>query len=314
MMSKFSLKSAVFVLLPVFSGSLYAEPLPVVSSFSILGDVTRQIGGERVSVSNLVGPDQDAHAYQLTGADVKKIAAAKLVLLNGLGLEKADIVRAVKQNKVPYAEAAAGIAALKMSGGHHAHDGHDHDHDHGEFDPHVWQDPVLMQKYAANVATALMKADPAGKSYYRHRFNQYSAKLLELDGYARSQLGSVPRAQRKVLTPHDAFAYMGKRYGVTFIAPQAVSTEGEASAKTVAAIIRQIKQQGIKAVFTENIKNDRMIQRIAQETGVQVGCRLYTDALSLGAPANTYIDMYRYNVRAMSAAMKMTALCPPAKK
>ena len=299
------IKSTALVVALMFSGCLWAEALPVVTSFSILGDVAQQIGGERVQVTSLVGADQDAHAYQLTGGDVKKIAAAKLVLLNGLGLESGDVLRAVKQSKVPYAEATQGISPIKAEEEHHHHHDHaGHSHDHGEFDPHVWGDPVLMQKYAENVAKALIKADPAGASYYQARFKSYSAELVQLDGYARQQFNSIPLDKRKVLTGHDAFNYLAKRYGVTFLAPQGVSTEGEASAKTVAAIIRQIKQQGVKAVFTENIKDGRMVQRIAQETGVKVGGVLYSDALSKGAPAKTYADMFRYNVKTMVGAMK----------
>ena len=294
-----AIKSTVLAVALTFSGCLWAEALPVVTSFSILDDVARQIGGERVTVTSLVGADQDAHAYQLTGGDVKKIAAAKLVLLNGLGLEGGEVLRAVKQSRVPYAEAAQGITPLKVEEKH----GHHH-HDHGEFDPHVWNDPVLMQKYAENVTKALMKADPAGASYYQARFKGYSAELVKLDGYAREQFNAIPRDKRKVLTGHDAFNYMAKRYGITFLAPQGVSTESEASAKTVAAIIRQIKQQGVKAVFTENIKDGRMVQRIAQETGAKVGGVLYSDALSKGAPAKTYADMFRYNVKTMAGAMK----------
>lgn len=289
----------------LFSGCIWADTLPVVSSFSILGDVTKQIGGNRVSVTNLVGADADAHAYQLTSADVKKIAGAKLVLLNGLGLEQADVLRAVRQSRVPYAEATAGITPLKNEEGghHHHHHGEGEHHDHGEFDPHVWHDPVLMQKYAANVASALIKADPANKAHYQTRFKAYSQELVALDTYARQKFNAVPRAHRKVLTGHHSFAYLGARYQVNFLAPQGVSTEAQPSAKTVAAIIRQIKQQGIKAVFTENIKDGRMVERIAQETGVKVGGKLYSDALSKDSQARTYTDMFRYNVNAMTQAM-----------
>ena len=290
------------LLLALLSGSVLADGLPVVASFSILGDVVQQIGGERVHVQNLVGADADSHAYQLTGADIKKIASAKLVLLNGLGLEKADVIRAIKQANVPYAEASAGIQALPSEEDEHEH--HDHDHDHGEFDPHVWHDPVLMQKYAANVTAALIKADPSGAKYYQQRFKAYSAKLVELDKFAQQQFASVLPERRKVLTGHDSFHYLGKRYNVQFLAPQGVSTESEPSAKMVANIIRQIKQQNIHAVFVENIKDGRMVQRIAQESGAKVGGTLYSDALSQGAPAKTYADMFRYNVKTMVGAMK----------
>lgn len=302
----YSKKLTILSLSLLFSGSLYAHSLEVVSSFSILGDVAQKIGGERVHVTNLVGADGDSHAYQLTGADIKKIARAKLVLINGLGLEKGELIRAIQQNKVAYAEATSGITPLKNEEDHHhhGHDHHDHDHDHGEFDPHVWHDPILMKKYAENISEALIKVDPDGKAYYQARLKDYTQELNRLDAYAREQFDAIPKSKRKVLTGHHSFNYMGKRYGITFLAPQGVSTEGDVSAKTVAAIIRQIKQQGIKAVFTENIKDGRMVQRIATETGVQVNGKLYSDALSKGKPADTYADLFRYNVKVMSEAMK----------
>ena len=291
------------VIAALWSGALYAAPMPVVASFSILGDVAQQIGGERVTVQNLVGANQDAHAYNLTSSDIKKIREARLVLLNGLGLEKAELQRAVKQSKVASAEATAGIKPLAADEHHHEHN-HGHDHDHGEFDPHVWNDPVLMQRYAANVAIALIKADPAGSRYYQQRFKDYQNVLNQLNNYANQQFGAVAPAKRKVLTGHDSFAYLGKRYQVKFISPQGVSSEAEPSARQIAAIIRQIKAENVKAVFTENIKDGRMIARIAKETGVTVSGGLYADALSSGAPAGTYADMFRYNVRVMSEAMK----------
>lgn len=294
----------ISVLSVFMMGTAWAAPLPVVSSFSILGDVAKQVGGERVSVSNLVGADGDSHAYQLTGGDIKKLSSAKLILINGLGLENGDLVRAVQNSKVPYAEATRGITALEQNDHHHSGHHHHHHHDHGGTDPHVWHDPVLMQTYAANVTKALIQADPAGAKYYETRFKRYSAELGKLHQYAQAQFKQIPSEKRKVLTGHESFAYLGKRYGIQFIAPQGVSTEAQPSAKTVAAIIRQIKSDNVKAVFTENIKDGRMVQRIAQETGVKVGGKLYSDALSRDANAKSYTDMFRYNVRVMTNAMK----------
>lgn len=291
------------IIAAAFSGSLLAAPMPVVASFSILGDVTQQIGGERVAVQTLVGADQDAHVYQLNSGDIRKIRAAKLVLVNGLGFEKAELARAVQQSKVPMAVASQGIKPMAAADDHgHSHGGHNHDH--GTEDPHVWNDPVLMQTYAQNVANALIKADPAGKSHYQQRLKNYQTELGQLNTWAAQSFNAIPAAQRKVLTGHDAFGYLGKRYNIQFIAPQGVSTEAEPSARQVAAIIRQIKQQGIKAVFSENIKDSRMVERIAKETGVKVQGKLYSDALSKAAPANTYVGMFRHNVTALSNAMK----------
>lgn len=289
----------------LLSGAAAGASLPVLASFSILGDVAKQVGGERVAVTNLIGSNQDSHAYHMTSGDIKKIRAAKLVLLNGLGLEGADVRRAVQQSKVPYAEAAEGIEALKTpeDGRHHHVHGDGHSHDHGEFDPHVWTDPVLMVTYAKNVADALIKADPGGKAYYQQRLAAYQGQLKKLHANTQAAFHAVPVARRKVLTGHDAFAYMAKRYNIKFIAPQGVSSTAEPSAKTVASIIRQIKREGITAVFAENIKDARMVDRIAKETGVKVSGKLYSDALG-NAPADTYIGMYTYNVKILTSAMK----------
>ncbi|XCW85051.1 metal ABC transporter substrate-binding protein [Snodgrassella alvi] len=275
---------------------LQAAPLPVITSFSILGDVTRQIGGERVQVRSLIGYDQDAHMYQLVSKDLRDMRSARLILLNGLGLEPLSLQRAAQQSRVPLATVTQGIQPLMMTD-----DGHDH---HQHTDPHIWNDPVLMQTYARNVAKALIKVDPQGKAYYQQRLAAYQRQLAELNNWATKIFNAVPADKRKVLTGHDAFAYMAKRYSIQFIAPQGVSTEAEPSARQVAAIISQIRREHIKAIFIENIKNPKMVQRIASETQTKISGRLYSDALSNGAPAATYIDMFRFNVNALAAAMK----------
>ncbi|WP_100152618.1 metal ABC transporter substrate-binding protein [Snodgrassella alvi] len=275
---------------------LQAAPLPVITSFSILGDVTRQIGGERVQVRSLIGNDQDAHMYQLVSKDLRDMRSARLILLNGLGLEPLSLQRAAQQSRVPLATVTQGIQPLMM-----ADDGHHH---HQQTDPHIWNDPVLMQTYARNVAGALIKVDPQGKAYYQQRLAAYQRQLAELNNWATKIFNAVPADKRKVLTGHDAFAYMAKRYSIQFIAPQGVSTEAEPSARQVAAIISQIRRENIKAIFIENIKNPKMVQRIASETQTKISGRLYSDALSNGAPAATYIDMFRFNVNALAAAMK----------
>ncbi len=291
----------------LFSGSLYAAPLEVMSSFSILGDVAKQVGGERVNVSNLVGPDQDAHAYNLTSRDLRRIRSAKLVLVNGLGFEQAAVMRGIRQSGVPFAEATKNIQPMQAEDhdDDHDHHGHGHEHHHhGQFDPHVWNDPVLMKTYAQNVADALIKVDPQGRAYYQQRLSNYQSRLDALHQWAGAQFNSVPAARRKVLTGHDAFNYLGKRYRVEFIAPQGVSTEAEPSARQVSALIRQIRSQNIRAAFSENIKDSRMVERIARETGIRVNGKLYSDALSRGAPAATYEQMFRHNVSALVNAMK----------
>lgn len=279
-----------------FASIIHAAPLPVITSFSILGDVTRQIGGERVQVRNLIGTDQDAHMYQLVSKDLRDMRTAKLILLNGLGLEPLALQRAAQQSRVPLFTVTQNIKPLML-----ADDGHGH---HQHTDPHVWNDPVLMQIYARNIANALISVDPQGKAYYQQRLTAYQQQLAGLNNWASKMFNAVPAEKRKVLTGHDAFGYMAKRYRIEFIAPQGMSTEAEPSARQVAAIISQIRRDHIKAIFMENIKNPKMVQRIASETQTKISGRLYSDALSKAAPAATYIDMFRYNVNALCNAMK----------
>ncbi|MDO5686898.1 MAG: zinc ABC transporter substrate-binding protein [Neisseria sp.] len=285
------------------SAGLWAQGLPVTASFSIIGDVAREIGGERVTVTNIIGANQDAHVYRITPQDLRTIRASKLVLMNGLGLESAEFERAVKSAKIPFALASHGIKARAAEEEHNEHD--HHRHDHGAYDPHVWHDPVLMQTYAQNIADALTQADPAGKDYYRAQLNRYQQKLRELDTWAQKQFAGISENQRKVLTAHDAFGYLGARYRITFIAPQGLSEDSEPSAKAVAAIIRQVKKDRIRAVFMENIKNPRLVDQLARETGLNVAGKLYSDALSApNGGAATYLDMMRHNISALSKAMQ----------
>jgi zinc/manganese transport system substrate-binding protein len=177
-------------------------------------------------------------------------------------------------------------------------------HDHGALDPHAWQSVGNVKLYVANIRDGLIAADPAGKADYEANAAAYLAKLDALDREVKAAVAAIPRDRRKIITSHDAFGYFEKAYGVSFIAPQGVSTEAEASAKDVARIIQQIRRDKIPAVFLENVSDPRLIERIAKESGAKVGGRLYSDALSgEGGPAGTYIDMMRHNIRALSAAL-----------
>ena len=287
-----------------------AAPLRVVSSFSILGDVARQIGGEQVEVLDIVGPGQDAHVYQVTPADIRRLGEAQLVLMNGLGYEGAALERAVRDSQVPVAIASAGIETL--AGGHAHDDEHEHDHDKADGqhdvaapDPHIWQDPVLMQAYAANIAKAMIQADPAHQQGYEQRLADYQQILRDLDSWAAAEFASIPPEKRKVVTGHDAFAYLGQRYQLQFLAPQGVSTDSQPSARAVAGLIRQIREQQVKAVFMENIKDPRLVEQISQEAGVTVQNQpLYSDALSPPeGPATSYVGLIRYNVTHLVQAM-----------
>ncbi|MBB5392033.1 MULTISPECIES: metal ABC transporter solute-binding protein, Zn/Mn family [unclassified Herbaspirillum] len=279
-----------------------AERIPVVASFSILGDIVANVGGDRIAVTTLVGPDEDAHVFQPAPDDIKAVSRARLVVVNGLGFEGWIERLAQSANyRGAIVTASAGISARERAGdddhdehGHHDHDAHSH---HGKDDPHAWQDPQNVIVYTRNIAAALARLDPAGADIYRKNGEAYVGKLQELDRWAIQQFAQIPDAKRRVITSHDAFEYFGAHYKVRFLAAQGVSTDSEPSAKEVAALIRQIRTQKIKALFFENMSNPKLLQQIAREAGVTPGGKLYADALSRpGGPAPDYLALMRYNI------------------
>lgn len=284
-----------------------ADRLPVVASFSILGDMVGRIGGDRVAVTTLVGPDGDAHVYEPTPDDVKAVAAAKLLVVNGLGFEGwMDRLAEASGYSGPVTVASHGVTAREMAeedeGGHAEADHADHDH-HGT-DPHAWQDVANAVIYVKNIAAGLDTADPEGKATYDANAAAYVAELEALDAEVRTAMAALPAERRKIITSHDAFGYFGAAYGLTLLAPEGVSTESEASATDVARIIRQIRDDAIPAIFVENIKDRRLVDQIAAETQAVVGGELYTDALSTkDGPAPTYVEMVRHNIRTLTEAL-----------
>ncbi|AQR64756.1 metal ABC transporter substrate-binding protein [Aquaspirillum sp. LM1] len=296
-------KPLIPLLLALLSTPALADKLPVLASFSIMADLVQEVGGERVTVSSLVGPDQDAHVFQPAPQDVKKLAAAKVFVVNGLGFE-GWLNRLSKSSgfKGQTVVASQGVKPLVM-----VDDDHDHGHDHGHAsqDPHAWHNPQNVKLYVRNISAALTQADPAGKDYYSQRAQTYSQQLEQLDNDARQRFAAIPASQRKVLTSHDAFAYLAQRYQIRFLSPQGVSTEAEASAKGVAKLVRQVKSEKIRAVFMENMSDKRLLEQLSREAGVQIGGKLYADALSpANGPAASYVQLFKHNVDGLWGAMK----------
>ena len=271
------------------------EKLKTVATFSILADLVKNVGGDRVDVQALVGPNGDAHVYQPAPADAKTLSEAKVVFVNGLGFE-GWIARLIKASgtKAPMIVATRGVTPRKA----------DDDHGHGDADPHAWQSVANAKIYVANIRDALVAADPAGKGTYEANATAYLAKLDALDAEMKAAVEKIPADRRKIITTHDAFGYFGAAYGIAFVAPLGVSTEAEVSARDVAKIITQIRKQKIPAVFLENVTDDRLLKRIGAESGARIGGTLYSDALTdeKGA-APTYIDMMRHNVKQLADAL-----------
>ena len=276
------------------------EALPrklAVASTSIIADLVRNVGGERIDVKALVGANSDAHVYSPTPGDAKEIAAAAIVFVNGLGLE-GWLPRLVTASgtKAPVAVVTKKVPPRTMPDEEHP--------GRSVTDPHAWQSIANAKIYVANIRDALIAVDPAGRAAYEANAQTYLAKLDDLDKEVGTAIASIPAERRKIISTHDAFGYFSAAYGMSIIAPEGVSTDSEPSAKDVARIIRQVRKQKIPAVFLENVSDPRLIEQIARETGAAVGGKLYSDALSEPAgPASTYIDMMRHNVREFAKAL-----------
>lgn len=280
-----------------------AQPVRVVATFTILADMAQEIGGVQVRVASLVPPDGDAHNWQPRPGDAGTLAGAQVVLRNGLGFEGSGLERLFRSSgyRGPVVDATRGVAARAVT----QRDRHGHSHGAGNSDPHAWQSVRNAQVYVRNIAEGLIGFDAANADAYRTNAERYLRRLDELDAWVRAQIGTVPEAKRLVITNHDAFGYFGAEYGVRFIAAQGVSTEQAVSAASVARVIRQAREQNVRAIFLENMSNPRLIEQIARELGAPVGARLYADALSApNGAAASYEAMIRHNVAALVEGMR----------
>jgi zinc/manganese transport system substrate-binding protein len=292
----------LFVLQPA---RLWAAEIEVVTSFSILGDLVREVGGERVAVHAIVGPDQSAHVYEPRPSDARRVGRARLVVVNGLGFDD-WLPRLARSSgyQGTVVTASAGIRPLAM----------DHTHDPAppqktgpvdRIDPHSWQDVTNVQTYVDNIAAALIATDPASADTYRANAARYHATLAALDTDIRRAIARIPPEHRQVVSSHDAFAYFAHAYGLVFLAPVGVAGNAEPSARDVARLITQLRHNKATAVFLENINDPRLIERIRNESGASPGGTLYSDALSTtSGPAPTYLAMMRHNLNTLMAALE----------
>lgn len=303
-----ALAMSVITLTAFGASSALAAPLKVVASFTVIADFAKNVGGDRIHVTTIVGPDGDAHVYEPSPADAVAMAKADIVLVNGLHFEgflqrlvdasatKASIITLTKgvtpiDFKPEFADADAAERAGTGGG-------------KTVTDPHAFQSIANAKIYVKNIAEAFCAADAEGCVSYQTNAAAYTKKLDAVEGEVKTAIASIPESKRVVITSHDAFGYFEHAYGLTFIAPQGVSTDSEPSAADVAKLVKQVKQDRAAAIFVENITNPRLIEQIASETGIKVGGTLYSDALSQpDGPAATYIDMMHNNIRQIKGAI-----------
>jgi len=286
------LLAAILIACATVTNAMAEDKLKVVASFSIVADLVKQIGGDRVEVSTLVGPNTDMHSFQPSPSDLKRLLGAQLVVINGLGLESwADRLVKAAGYRGARLIASKGVKALPGGG-------------HGRYDPHAWQEVANVKIYAGNIRDALSAADPKNTLKYQQLATEYIDQLGALEAEIKAAFRDIPKP-RRVVTSHEAFTYYGDAYDIEFLAPQGVSEHAEPSAKVITQLIRQIKREQVKAVFVENISGLRLMEQIARETGAVVGGTLYSDALSdASGPAATYIEMMRHNTRLLAMALR----------
>lgn len=269
------------------------QPVLAVASFSVLADMTARVGGDRVKITSVVPPDGDAHAYQIRPSDARAVAAARLVTMNGLGLD--DWMQRLVRSANFKGILTVASCAIKP----HTMPGSD------AIDPHAWQDPHNGAAYAQAIGRGLADADPPNADAYRAAASGYAAEIARMDSWIESQFATVPPNQRRIVTTHDAFGYFGSRYGIEFLAAEGLSTDAEPSARAIASLVAQIKREKIRAVFIENMTDPRLAQMLARETGAILGGTVYSDALSKpNGPAPAYLDMLRHNTTLFVAAMR----------
>ncbi|MBD1587015.1 metal ABC transporter solute-binding protein, Zn/Mn family [Pseudomonas typographi] len=287
------MRCALLLLALVLPLAAQGEPVKVLTSFSILADMVQQIGGEDIELTNVVGPDSDAHTYETTPADGRHVQQADLIVENGLQFEPwLDRLIASSETHARQVKASEGVLPRTLKEG-------------GQTvpDPHAWNSLANARIYAANILHGLQQVDPVDAAAYQRNHDAYVANIDALLALAQHTFESLPPGNKRIVTSHDAFGYLGQAYGIQFIAPQGISTEREPSAADVANLVRQIREQHIKAVFLENIADPRLLQQVASESGARMGGTLYSDALAASGPASTYLGFSRSNIETLGRAL-----------
>lgn len=301
--------------------------LKVLATFSIIADFVQNVAGDKVELATLVGPETDSHDYEPTPSDAAKLADAQLIFENGLMFESwLDRLYEASGSRARRVVLSEGIDPRPFEHAHgedehdHEHEadakeGHSHDeakagehaHEHGEYDPHVWQDVRNAIQMVRNIAQALSEADPANADFYAANAEAYIAQLEALDEEIVSLVERLPEERRKLVTSHEALGYFADRYGFEMVGAVLGTMAAEArepSAQDFAKLAEAVKAEGVNVVFLENVTNPQAVERLAKEAGIAIGPSLYTDALGApGSPGATYIDMIRFNVRAIVEAL-----------
>jgi zinc/manganese transport system substrate-binding protein len=300
-MTRRGLLLALFVLAAQSATAATAEKLKVVATFSVLGDMVATIAGDRVELTTIVGPDGDSELYQPTAADARALAQSAVLVANDINPEFEPWLDAlIRQSGFRGAQIVASRGAKIITEEEEGRPGAGAP----KSDQHAWHDLANGAVYARNIGEGLARADPANADFYKGRTDAYVAEIRALDAWAKAEIAAVPKPKRKVITSHDAFEYLGKAYGIKLIPARGWTNEKEASADDIARLLKQIRDDKVKAIFIENMNDPRVIERVAQESGAAIGGTLYSDALSApDGEAGTYLKMARHNIETLKAGM-----------
>jgi len=290
-MQNFTKLVAIVAITLYASASLAKDRIKIVASFSILGNMVEQVVGDHADVTTIVGPDADAHVYQPSAADARAVANADIIFVNGLGFETwSDTLIVESGTNASVHVATAGVKIVTVD---------------GSTDPHAWNSLSNGVVYVNNIASTLSEKMPTKADMIEANRAAYVDKLLALDIATKATLANLPANKRTVVTAHDAFGYLADAYGMIFLAPVGIDTDAEPSAQELAVLIDQLKADGAAALFVENITSPALVQQLADETGLTIGGRLFSDALSeRGGPATSYLAMFEYNLETLLTALE----------
>jgi zinc/manganese transport system substrate-binding protein len=280
-----------------------AERIKVVATFSVIGDMVANVGGDKVDLVTLVGPAGDTELFKPSLADGKSVAEAKIVFMNNLNDEfEPWLEPLLKQVKFSGAKIVVSRGVKTFTSTEERAPRNKSGEE--EIDQHAWLDPKNAIIYVRNIAAALVKGDPANASDYRLRADAYIKEMQALDAWAKAEIAALPAAKRRFLASHDSLQYLAKAYGITLLSINGWTNNSEPSAAELARLAKQVRQERIHALFLDSITDPRAMQQVAKETGASIGGTLYGDALSKpGGDADTYLRMLRHNVATLKAGM-----------
>ncbi len=270
---------------------------------TFLADIAQNVAGERLEVDSLMPPELDPHAYEPTPKDIARIADSQVLILNGAGLEAGlQSILANAGGERLVIEAAAGLHSRGVNG-----NAADEAHSHEGVDPHFWLDPNNVMHYVENIRDGLSQADPAGADLYAANAKAYIAQLEALDAWIVEQVAQIPVERRLMVTNHESLGYFADRYGfeVAGAILPSFSTGASPSALELVRLIERIKATGAPAIFIESGSNPQLAQQLIGETDIQVVTELYSHSITpMDGPAPTYIEMMKFNVSAIVAALR----------